>query len=232
MSGPGVLTVRFGVLPEGEDLVNRWYDEVHIRERLAIPGFTGVRRYRSLQEPLEYLAMWDVEDAAWPFDPEYRAIPSELWRDRIGHLRTPSTRTGWEEIPTSAPPAPNPPDAPAPGIRLVVMDIPAGYEDDFDAWYEQDHIPDLMRRPEYLGIRRFRRLDFDPSGTVLPAAATRTCMAVWYLTDGGLHLRADFVPAEPTAWGRRIAAYRTAVQHSSWRELPVALTTGPAESAR
>ncbi|GAA5145541.1 hypothetical protein GCM10025768_02920 [Microbacterium pseudoresistens] len=212
MSASGILTVRFEVDPEGEAMVNRWYDEVHIAERLAVPKFTGIRRYRSLVEPLEHLAIWDVEDASWPFDLAYRAIPTELWRDRLGHLRGKSTRIGWEEISTTAPPRPNPADATAPGIRMVLMEIPPQHAADFNEWYDQDHIPELLKRPQYLGIRRFHRLDSDDY------------LAVWYLTDGGLHLRPNFVPAEPTEWGRRVAGYRRRTEHSSWLEIPTVLS--------
>jgi hypothetical protein len=213
MAAPGILTVRFEVKPEGERMINRWYDEEHIADRLAIPGFRGVHRYRSLAEPVEHLTMWDVDDAAWPFDPVYRAIPMDSWSDRIGDLRGKSTRTGWEEIETGVARKEGA-VGDDPGIRLVIMEIPPERAEDFDAWYAEDHIPALMERPEYVGIRRFRALD------------SSTYAAAWELTDCGMHLRDDFVPAEPTAWGRRMMEYRLSSQHSSWRSIP----RGPAQS--
>jgi len=177
-----------------------------------VPGFNAVRRFRSLAAPLEHLTMWDVDDAGWPFTPEYKAYPTDLWTDRIGHLRSRSTRTGWEEIETGTALRPAPEGAPAPGIRMVVMDVPPEHADDFNAWYTQDHIPELMQREDYLGIRRFKQLD------------ESRYLALWFLADCHLHSRADFRPAAPSDWGRRVAAYRTGVQHSSWEEIPTVVS--------
>src|SRR4051794_28166209 len=49
--------------PDGfEDTLNRWYDEEHLAERLAMPGFLGARRYRSAEGPARYLALYDLAD--------------------------------------------------------------------------------------------------------------------------------------------------------------------------
>jgi hypothetical protein len=48
---------------------NQWYDEVHLPELLALPAFQSARRYRvsvavPSAVPQEYLAVYDVTDAA------------------------------------------------------------------------------------------------------------------------------------------------------------------------
>ena len=48
-----------------EDEYNRWYDEVHLGEVLAIPGFTAARRFRvahtgSYMPKYRYLAIYEI----------------------------------------------------------------------------------------------------------------------------------------------------------------------------
>lgn len=46
---------------------NRWYDEIHLDEVVAVPGFTGAERYAIRPQPGEpaaphrYLAIYDIE---------------------------------------------------------------------------------------------------------------------------------------------------------------------------
>lgn len=212
MADPGILTVTFDVQPAGEALINRWYDEEHVGDRLRIEKFRDVRRYRSVDGGrLRHMTVWEVDDAAWPFDPVYRAIPMDSWSSIIGDFRGRSTRAGWVELPVGVPRKPDPGSAdPKPGLRAVAMEIPPEHQQDFHDWYEQDHIPQLMERPEYLGIRRFRALD----GSAF--------LALWELTDVGLHTRPDHVPAQLTPWTERVAAYRLSVQHATWERIAIA----------
>ena len=47
--GTGLLMVWADVPAEKEDEFNRWYDEEHLPERMAIPGFLGGARYRAVK---------------------------------------------------------------------------------------------------------------------------------------------------------------------------------------
>jgi len=47
-----ILVVPSNPLDGLDDLYNHWYDDVHLADVCAIPGFTGAKRYRA--------------DAAWP----------------------------------------------------------------------------------------------------------------------------------------------------------------------
>ncbi|MDO7842189.1 DUF4286 family protein [Sphingomonas immobilis] len=59
--------VVFSKPAEGrEDEYNRWYDERHVPDVVAIPGFTGAKRYRRVpaegeQPAWNYLAIYDIE---------------------------------------------------------------------------------------------------------------------------------------------------------------------------
>ena len=51
------------VTPEREREFNDWYDDTHIPELLAVPGFVSARRYRRVGDGggPEYLAVYEIE---------------------------------------------------------------------------------------------------------------------------------------------------------------------------
>ena len=56
----GLLTFAADIPPALEDDFNRWYEEEHIPERLAVPGFLRACRYRALVGSPKYLAVYEV----------------------------------------------------------------------------------------------------------------------------------------------------------------------------
>ena len=60
-SAKGLLLVMIGVDAAHEDELNRWYDEEHIAERMAIPGFLRARRFVAVEGGPKYLALYDLE---------------------------------------------------------------------------------------------------------------------------------------------------------------------------
>jgi hypothetical protein len=57
----GVLVVMVEVDPEHEDELNRWYDEEHIPEKLATPGFRSARRFADPGGG-RFLAIYELDD--------------------------------------------------------------------------------------------------------------------------------------------------------------------------
>lgn len=67
-----ILTVFTTCAPEREAEFNKWYDEIHVPDILAIEGFTAARRYKvagpALQiqgqsgtVPAQYLAVYEMD---------------------------------------------------------------------------------------------------------------------------------------------------------------------------
>lgn len=56
----GLLLVTFDVDSDVEDELDRWYEEEHIAERLAIEGFTRARRYQATEGGPKHLALYDL----------------------------------------------------------------------------------------------------------------------------------------------------------------------------
>ena len=75
--GRGLLMVYADVPAPLEDEFNRWYNEEHIPERLAIPGVLNAARYVAVRGGPQYLACYELEE------PE--AYFSAVWQQRLAH---------------------------------------------------------------------------------------------------------------------------------------------------
>ena len=59
--GKGLLLVAVDVDVQHEAELHRWYDDEHIAERMAIPGFLRARRFKALEGGPKFLALYDLE---------------------------------------------------------------------------------------------------------------------------------------------------------------------------
>lgn len=58
---PGVLLVLNDVVETAEEEFNRWYQQQHLPERLAVPGFYTARRYHAVDGQPAYMAVYECE---------------------------------------------------------------------------------------------------------------------------------------------------------------------------
>jgi len=78
----GLLLVMIDVDPGHEEEFNRWYNEQHLPERLACPGFLSGRRFEAVEGEPKNLALYDLEG------PD--VLQSEAYKKIYG-------RSGWTE---------------------------------------------------------------------------------------------------------------------------------------
>lgn len=101
MTERGLLLVMMDLAgQEFEDDFNRWYNEEHIPERLACPGFVGAQRYRDATNPLSYLALYHLDSVAALETPFYKGQLQHPtpWTERTQSYRT-AVRRVYTEIP-------------------------------------------------------------------------------------------------------------------------------------
>src|ERR1044072_5686196 len=70
----GLLLMMTDIDPANEEDFNRWYEEEHLAERMAIPGFINARRFTALEGGPKYLALYDLESPEVLPSPPYRPI--------------------------------------------------------------------------------------------------------------------------------------------------------------
>ena len=62
--GTALLVVWTDVPADKEKDFNKWYNEEHLAERLAIPGFLGGARYEAVKGGPKHLAYYELESPA------------------------------------------------------------------------------------------------------------------------------------------------------------------------
>jgi hypothetical protein len=133
-----------------------WYDNEHVPNRLATPGFAAVSRFRALDGAApEWLATYQIKPGTLE-TPAYQA----LWENqserekRIMSAITLDRRVysllsdSWADGVAAADGAP-------PVVMAVSMSVPPDVEPDLNAYYDQEHYPLLLAVPGWRRARRY-----------------------------------------------------------------------------
>ena len=151
----GLLVAGFNFATANEDEFNDWYDTEHVPERQRTPGFVNCERWIGAQDPKISIATYDLQSLDVLKSAPYRAIGGENlspWSKRVTAKATRICRFEAQQSPPgdrAAPPG-------AGGLLLFAMNVVPEAEADFNAWYDEEHIPRLSAVPGCLLARRFR----------------------------------------------------------------------------
>lgn len=84
-----------------------------------------------------------------------------------------------------------------PVVYTVMTTVAPGWDDEFDQWQRQEHVPNLLSVPGYLSIQGFASLD-----------KAHAYMNVWQIDDRSRFNSEDRALAITTPWKARIAPIR------------------------
>jgi hypothetical protein len=177
---------------------NAWYDEEHIPLRTACPGFVSACRYKASEAP-DYLAVYELGDISVLGSDDYRAIkanPSERTAWMLAHV-TGFTRYLGRETSCRVQSAPATAPLDAPVLYAVFFNVPSEGAAEFDAWYEEEHVPILMENSDWLMVRRFAVADG------VPQPYTR--LALHYLAGEAVLSSPQRERVRGTPWRQRLA---------------------------
>jgi hypothetical protein len=197
MRGGGILFSEMTPPPGHDHEFNAWYDEEHIPVRMKAPGFVSAQRYRA-HDGNGYLAVYEVDSLAAFDTPAYKVIktqPSDRTRWMLTNVSGFTRYLGNETFCTANA---DPAALNAPVLYAVWFNVPPDRAADFDAWYEQDHIPILMTCKDWLMVRRFKIVDGEPESW--------THLALHYLNDVKALESPERQRARQTPWRDRLAA--------------------------
>lgn len=96
------------------------------------------------------------------------------------------------------------------GLLVVWTDVVAEYEAEFNAWYNQEHIPQLLGVPRFLTARRYQAVEGKPK-----------YIALYELTDENV-LKGDAFRAvreSPTPWSKRMMPQFRNTQRGVFRQI-------------
>lgn len=168
---PGILLVfsEPGAVDDAE--YNDWYSNEHVPLRLPIPAFQSWSRWVAVdsQKP-SYLALYDITDVGAVNQPPYSTLAdtrSEREKDIINRVAVLDRRT-YTKVDVPVPPRQG--DAydvhsPGPYASVVSIHVPEEHEDDFNRWYDEEHIELLSKVPQWVRSTRFVLEDSGASGT-------------------------------------------------------------------
>jgi hypothetical protein len=199
--------------PADEDAFNAWYDEEHVPLRLGVPGFLSARRYRAAEDTggPRYLALYDLASVdVLESEPYQRLWREQSEREKAMLASIPFTDRRVAELVLDAPEW----TRDAPFQLIVCMTPPAGGEDDFVAWYREEHIPMLLAVPGWRRVRLFRQAQGNG-----PAF-----MAVHELESPEVFQRPEYEASIATPWRKRIRESVLRYERNLfelWRPMPL-----------
>jgi hypothetical protein len=155
MKPMGLLVAGFDYSPVHEDEFNDWYDTEHIPERRRVPGFLNCERWIGAENPKIAIATYDLQSLEVLKSEAYRAIGGENlspWSKRMTAKTKRLCRYEAEQLPPGNRTAPSD----AGGLMMYAMNVAPEAEGEFNAWYDEEHIPRLGAVSGCLAARRFR----------------------------------------------------------------------------
>lgn len=200
-----LLLVQADVDPEQEQAWNRWYSGRHVPDREATPGFGHCARWESVSGtagvgaggPLpKYLATYELESTDALKSEAYQALsqPPRLSDEDRAMLRLfrGTNRAVFERISEGLPEGAT--DWHSAGGLLAVGLVPEpAYDEEYNAWYDEEHIPFLLKVPGVLRARRFRAAEGEPK-----------YVALYELESPEVRQSEPFLRAIDTPWSARM----------------------------
>lgn len=137
-----------------KDEFDAWLDTEHFPERLRVPGFLNAERWVAHDGSTRSLALYDLEDLAVIRSAAYEAVTGpnlSPWSRRVIG-RCARQRFDLELMARFDKPV----QQPANGLLFVAMDVAPEAEQDFNHWYDQEHVPRLFSIDGVMSARRYR----------------------------------------------------------------------------
>ena len=166
--GSALLMVWTEVPADKEEDYNAWYNEEHIGERLAIPGFLSAARYESDSPGApKHLAMYELENIGVMTSEAYlsvRANPTE-WTKRCSPdvIATTYIRNTYEQIFPAEVEEGTAQSGMAPALQIGRMTVPPELDAEWNEWYNSVYVPNYMKVPGCIRGRRYRTVVGEPA---------------------------------------------------------------------
>ena len=188
----GILIAAFDYSSAHADEFHDWYDLEHLPERQAVSGFGACRRWLTQKD--EAVATYDLETVEVLDNPPYRAIAHDnlsVWSKRvIGQcqrlLRFEGALMG-DAVSAAAPDS-------AGGLLVNAMNIAPEHDADFNAWYDEEHLPALKAVPGTLSAHRYLGRE----------GSTHRYVALYYLERPDVARSQAWKDAASSPWSDRV----------------------------
>jgi hypothetical protein len=189
----GLLLAAFDFSTAHADEFHDWYDLEHIPERQAVAGFGACERWIGEDQPNLSVATYDLADIDVLKSDAYLAIAHanlSVWSKRVTAMCTRLLRFEGSQVGAggAAPQG-------AGGLLFNAMNVAPEVEADFNAWYDEEHLPALAAVPGTLAARRYRSQE--PGGT-------HRYLAIYHLVAPDVARSKAWLAAADTPWSARM----------------------------
>ena len=190
-SAKALMTAWTHVAPEREEEFNAWYDTEHLPQVVALPGFIRGRRYACDGAMPKYLAWYDTADET--VEPglhlkKFIADSSPWWR-RIGGFIQHRERMNFQLKRDVG----EKPREDTPWLYIVHTDIPDHIVDEYNEWYDKEHLPRLVTVPGVIRARRYTAVSGGPK-----------YLTAYELTDRNAFESPEGLKARKTPWTEKM----------------------------
>jgi hypothetical protein len=164
--GAGLLMVWCDVPADKEAEFNRWYNEEHLAERLAVPGFLSAARYEAVKGGPKHLAVYELENAAVMESEAYKKVQNNptAWTKRTGPQAVATTfiRNIYTLIHPKTVSDAVARAGMAPALQIGRMDVPREVDAEWNEWYSTIYVPNYEKVPGVIRGRRYRAVVGEP----------------------------------------------------------------------
>lgn len=191
----GLLLAAFDFSGAHADEFHDWYDLEHIPERRAVRGFGACERWIGTEQPAISVATYDLDSIDVLRGDDYRSIAYgnlSVWSKRVTSMCKRLLRFEGTQLTPGGAAAPEG----AGGLLVNAMNVPAKAEADFNAWYDEEHLPALARVPGTLAARRYRSAE--------AGGGSHRYVALYHLESPGVTLSAAWKAAIDTPWSVKV----------------------------
>ncbi len=198
MRGATILFTEMSPDMDWEDDFNHWYDTHHIPVRAAVPGFLSAKRYCDPDRP-NYLAVYEIESPETLESADYkkvRAQPNGQTAWMLSNVQNYSRYVG-KEISSAKRDDVDEGYLDAPYLYAVFFSVPDNRVEEFNAWYEDEHVTLLLKCEHWQAVRRFEILEGEPQPW--------THLAIHYIDDMAALNSPEREAARDTEWRKRLS---------------------------
>jgi len=194
VSGSGLLVIWTDVAPGVEAEFNEWYDGEHVPQLLGVDGFLSAKRYQAVDGKPKYIAAYELADENVLQRDAFRQVrenPTAWTKRMLPHFR--NTQRGiLRQIFSHGERR----EKDAPFVLTVRLNTPAEHDDEFNQWYNVDHVPALVAVPGVYCAHRYVAVEGDPK-----------YLAVYQMSAGEIPKTPEWERARDSEWTRRIRPY-------------------------
>ncbi|KAJ6607483.1 hypothetical protein B0H10DRAFT_2071477 [Mycena sp. CBHHK59/15] len=203
----GLIFVYLEAGPDVKETdLNDWYDNEHAPLRVTVPGVETAIRYKATdsQTPT-WLTLYDVESPETANSEAYKALRSRASDNektilaKIGGL----SRRTYALLGTFIHPDTTAESLPSRYVVAVSLEVKPEHEDDFNKWYNQEHMDLLSKVPGWKRGRRYAIVDSNQRGELTNKPISKY-LALHELDNNGFAETPEWKLALSTKWRDRV----------------------------